>query len=298
VVRQQTRTLDQILAAIAGNAHGVVTRGDLLEAGLTPGQIRHRLRLGSLIRIHPGVYRVGHAAPSTETLYAAAVKACGPGSFLSGPASAFHLYLFKAKPPRPEVTTPTERNVAGARITRSRVIHPHDFITHRNIPTASVSRLLVEMAGRWDEAALALLCHEAHGRYRTTPAQVEAALARHPTSPGAAKLRRVMAGGAPISLSRLESRFLERLRESGLPLPAETNRPAGSFHVDCRWPEHRLTVELDSYRFHNSRHSWQRDRLREREAFARGDQHRRYTWEDVNDDPRLMLRELVGLLLS
>ena len=62
--------------------------------------------------------------------------------------------------------------------------------------------------------------------------------------------------------------------------------------MDCRWPEHRLTVELDGYRFHNSRHSWEQDRLREREARARGDEFRRYTYRDVLEDPSLMLREL------
>jgi hypothetical protein len=69
-----------------------------------------------------------------------------------------------------------------------------------------------------------------------------------------------------------------------MPLP-RTNRPAGGHHVDCRWRERRLTVELDSDRFHNSRHSWELDRRREREACARGDEFRRYTWADVVDQP-------------
>jgi very-short-patch-repair endonuclease len=66
--------------------------------------------------------------------------------------------------------------------------------------------------------------------------------------------------------------------------------------VDCRWPEQRLTVELDGYRFHNSRHSWEKDRRREREARARGDEFRRYTYGDVMEDPRFMLAELRVLL--
>ena len=76
-----------------------------------------------------------------------------------------------------------------------------------------------------------------------------------------------------------------------------TNRPAGGRRVDCRWPEQRLTVELDGYRFHNSRHSWEQDRRREREARARGDEFRRYTYGDVTEDPTLMLAELRTLLL-
>jgi very-short-patch-repair endonuclease len=98
-----------------------------------------------------------------------------------------------------------------------------------------------------------------------------------------------------MTLSELERHFLALVRESGLELP-ETNRPAGGRRVDCRWPHRRLTVELDSYRYHNSRHAWERDRLREREARARGDEFRRYTRDDVFEEPQLMLAELRRLL--
>jgi hypothetical protein len=92
-------------------------------------------------------------------------------------------------------------------------------------------------------------------------------------------------------LSKLEARFVKLLRANGLPLPL-TNRPAGGRRVDCRWPDHRLTVELDSYTFHNSRHSWEQDRRREREARARGDDFRRFTYGDVFERPTPILAEL------
>ena len=93
----------------------------------------------------------------------------------------------------------------------------------------------------------------------------------------------------------LERGFLELLREAGLPSP-QTNRPAGGRRVDCRWPEQRLTVELDSYRYHHSRHAWEQDRRREREARARGDEFRRYNYGDVFERARLVRRELRELL--
>ena len=95
-----------------------------------------------------------------------------------------------------------------------------------------------------------------------------------------------------MALSKLEARFLERLSEVGLPLP-ETNRPIGGRRV---WPAERVTVELDSYRYHHSRHAWEQARRREREAHARGDQLRRYTYGDVLEDPAAMLAELRALL--
>jgi very-short-patch-repair endonuclease len=80
-----------------------------------------------------------------------------------------------------------------------------------------------------------------------------------------------------------------------LALP-RTNRAVGGRRVDCGWPEQRLTLELDGYRYHNSRHAWERDGRREREARAKGDEFRRYTYGDVFEDPRLMLRDLAELL--
>ncbi len=85
------------------------------------------------------------------------------------------------------------------------------------------------------------------------------------------------------------------LETQSLPAP-EVNRLAGSKRVDCRWPDHKLTVELDSYRYHRSRHAWEQDHRREREAYARGDQFRRYTYDDVVHHPAPMLEELRRLL--
>jgi len=166
---------------------------------------------------------------------------------------------------------------------------------HRDIPVTTVARTLVDLASSLSLTDLASACHEAGVKYETTPRQVEAVLAQHPTACGASKLRRVMHGDAPVTQSALESRFLRLLVEHGLPLPV-TNKPAGSFRVDCRWPEVPLTVELDGYRYHGSRHAWERDRRREREARARGDRFRRYMYGDVYENSRYMVRELSSLL--
>ena len=166
-----------------------------------------------------------------------------------------------------------------------------DVTILQGIPVTTVPRTLVDIAAELSAEELARACHEAGVRYGTTPSSVEAVLARRPGSPGAKKLRRVIHGDVHVTLSKLEAHFLELLRNEGLPLPI-TNRPAGGRRVDCRWPEHRLTVELDGYRFHNSRHSWEQDRRREREARARGDDFRRYSYGDVFEHPALMLAEL------
>lgn len=289
------RTADEELARIASAAHGVVTRARLLAAGMSRKQVARRVRAGGLLRVHPGVYRVGHRAPSVEATFVAAVFAAGDGAVLSGLAAAHLLGLVKGMAPPPEVTARTQRRIEGVTTHRCRFLDAQETATVRGIPVTTVPRTLVDIAAVLAVDEVARACHEAGVRYRTTPSQVEAVLARRPNSPGARKLRRVIHGDVHVTLSKLESRFVELLRDKGLPL-ALTNRPAGGRRVDCRWPGHRLTVELDGYRFHNSRYSWEQDRRREREARARGDEFRRYTYGDVTEDPRLMLAELRRLL--
>jgi hypothetical protein len=97
----QDRTVDGILAYLASRAHGVVTRGELAGAGVTRAEIERRLRNGALIRVHRGVFRVGHQSPSLEARYIAAVKACGEGSLLAGSAAARYTWLDVDEEPAP-----------------------------------------------------------------------------------------------------------------------------------------------------------------------------------------------------
>jgi hypothetical protein len=293
-MRPQNRTAERIIARIASRAHGVVTWAEMRRAGVTEAEIKWARKKGLLIPIHRGVYRVGHAAPSVDASFIAAVKACGQGAALSGRAAGYLLGLIKGRPPRPEVTAPTQRRVKGVRTHRARR-GERDVIEVRGIRVTSVARTLVDLAAVLTPGQLARACHEAGVRYRTTPRHVEEVLARRPGTKGASSLRAVMRGKIPVSLSEMERIFFQALKSVDLPLP-ETNRAADGRRVDCRWPG-VLTVELNSYQFHNSRHARERDQQRRREARARGEEFRLYTWTDVTDEREAMLAELRQLLL-
>ena len=288
----KSTTAERKVGRLASRAHGVVTRAELLNAGLTSDEIVHRVRSGSLIAVFRGVYRVGHRAPSLEARYMAAVKAAGEGGALSGLAAGHLFGLIKGTAPPPEVSAPTRRRIKGVR-TRCRRLDRGDRTVWRGIPTTTLQRTLIDLSSLLSLDELAAAFHEASVRHRLRPEQVEARTT--PRAPGAQKLRRVLRGDAHVTLSELERAFLRLLRTHGLPLP-NTNRPATGRYVDCRWPQQRLTVELDSYRYHNTRHAWDRDRRREREAYARGDQFRRYTYDDVTERGESVLTELRPLL--
>jgi very-short-patch-repair endonuclease len=290
----QNGEVDKVVARLATGAHGVVSRRELLAADLSERQVDRRVERGALIVEFPGVYRVGHRAPNTEARYLAAVKACGEGAVLSGLAAAWLYGLVGGRAPRPEVTTPKNRRVKGILTHRSLRVDPRERTIWKRIPITTVPRTIVDLPLlSFDDLTKAV--HQADVRYGTRPEHIESVLARYPNAPGAATLRAIASGDAPRLLSELEKRFRALLEMHLLPLP-DTNHKRGAHYVDCRWPELRLTIELDSYRFHRSRHAWEQDHQRERSARARGDDFRRYTWRQIVEEPADAVTELHALL--
>jgi very-short-patch-repair endonuclease len=294
-MRGKSGSAEQVAARLASGQQGLVTREQLLERRVPANVIDRRVAKGVWSREHPGVYRVGHGARTAESTYMAAVLAAGDGALLSGRAAAHLLRLLKGPPPAPEIIATTKRRIDGATTARVRKIDPRDATEYRGIPCTTVPRTLVDLAATLDHDDLARAFHEASVLYRTTPEQVEAVLKRRPNSKGAAKLRAVLRGDAKVALSKLERRFLEILDANDLELP-ETNKQIGRYYVDCRWPARKLTIELDSYRYHGTRHAWEQDRKREREARKRGDDFRRFTWGDVFEEPQALINELRPIL--
>ena len=83
---------DQVIARLASTQHGVLSRRQLLAAGITGRQIDHRLQTGRLHAVHRGVYAVGHRPRTDLARWMAATLACdgalsGPGRMLLGLAS-------------------------------------------------------------------------------------------------------------------------------------------------------------------------------------------------------------------
>src|SRR4051812_43308184 len=188
----ELRKVEERLAAIAGANHGIVTREQMLRAEISDQEIKGRVGNGSLIRVHRGVYRVGHAAPSVDARYMAAVLACGHGAVLSGLPAAWMYRLIKGNPRRPEVTAPTERRVAGVIVHRSRIIRVSEL---RGVPIATVPDTLIAITSRLDEPDLGRAVHEARVLYGTKP--------EHIPKPWPKKLRLILNGDTRITLSEL-----------------------------------------------------------------------------------------------
>lgn len=181
------RALFATAARMAGRQHGRITRRQLLAAGVDRNRIARWLADGRL-RVHAGVYAVGHAAPSRDGDYIAAVPAGGEGAVLSHRAAAHKLGLLRGTPPRPEITVPTtaHRRRPGVVIHRVRSLYRLDVATEQNIPITIVPRILLDLARAMSPPQLARACHEAWVRHNCGPDKIEACILRNPRKPAPA----------------------------------------------------------------------------------------------------------------
>jgi hypothetical protein len=80
-----TRQLDhdRLMAALAAQRHGVLSRRILRDAGISDGTTDDRVRQRRLVCLHRGVYALGHAELRREGCWLAIVDAYGPAAALS-----------------------------------------------------------------------------------------------------------------------------------------------------------------------------------------------------------------------
>ncbi|MDX6679936.1 MAG: hypothetical protein QOE31_3988 [Solirubrobacteraceae bacterium] len=280
-----------ITARLASRQHGRVSWQQLIDEGVHRHAIQRWLADGRLHRVHDGVYAVGHPGRSLYGDYMAAVLACGDGAVLSHRAAAHLLRLLRGTPPPPEVTVPTTagRSRPGIVVHRVRALPKADTATLHGIRLTTVPRTLLDLAPKLSAPILARACHEAWVHHETTPQLVESCIRRNPTKRGAAKLRRALS--ADVTLSELEAGFVALLRKHRLPLP-RTNVDHHGDKVDCHWPDHDLTIELMSYRYHASRHAFEQDVARRRRS-----NHIAYTYGDVFERAAQTAAEVAALLV-
>ncbi len=281
------------LWALAEAQHGVVSRAQLLEAGLSHEAIKHRTRNGRLHRRARGVYAVGRAELSRLGEMMVAVLALGPGAVVSHATAAELWRLSRSVLPLLEVSLPTN---SGRRRPGVAVHHRHglaEAVTrHRGVPVTSLPLTLIDMALRWSPRQLEAAVNQADALDLLDPVALRKALTRFTGRPGVLPLRRLLDENTfRLTDSELERLFLRLVRRAQLPLPA-TQRYASSWRVDFIWPELGLVVETDSLRYHRTPSQQNRDYQRDHAHRLNGLAPLRFTHFQVSRKADYVVRVL------
>lgn len=289
---------DRVIGALAADRWGVVSRGQLLDAGLSRKQVANRVRAGRLLRLHRGVYAVGHARLRREGRWLAAVLAVGPGAVLSHRDAAGLHDLRPANHASIDVTTTANRpDEPGVRVHRTRSLDAQDVTTVSGIPVTTVARTLVDLAGQIPHDHLTKAIKEAERQRTFDLRAVEAVMARTRgrRGPGHRAMREALlerrALEATATRSLLEDAFLKLVRDAGVSIPA-TNALVEGLQVDAVWRTQRIAVELDGWQDHGTRRAFEDDRERDAILTSAGWRVVRFTYRQVTQGPDAVVETL------
>lgn len=295
---------------LASRQGGAVARSQVLAAGLSPRQLKQRLRNRELIPVHDGVYRVA-GAPRTELLYLwAAVLGAGPAAVVSRRSAAALWSLRNIWPARsPEITVPTDwpLDLAGVVVHRSDLLGPPDVIRRTDgLPVTSPARTLLDIGRAVGPLAQESACIDALHRGLVTHRKLVDVYARvgGKGRPGSAAMRMFLNGspeGVAAIESELEARLWRLIREFGLPRPTPqfwVRTDGGNFRLDFAWPELKAGIELNGKADHDGPLARKRDRRRGNLLKGAGWTILDYGWGEVVGRPEGVAAQLLGIFGS
>jgi len=296
--------VDQAIAALALQQHGVVSLAQVRTTGLSASGVRDRVAAGKLHGVHRGVYSVGHQVLSREGRWMAAVLACGQGAALSHRSAAALWGLRRTSRRDVDVIAAhaARRRRAGIDVHRADSLRSIDVTAENAIPCTTVARTLLDLA---EVAPVERALDQAEILHLIDVRALEDVMAANTRRRGAARLAALLAGydaAKHLTRSELEALFLAMCHEAALP-PPEVNAwltlPDGTpIEADFLWRPHRLIVETDGHATHRTRRAFEHDRLRDQRALLAGYRTLRCTWRQVITSPDELATTISALLTA
>jgi hypothetical protein len=293
---------DVVIERIAAGQHGIVSRDQLIAAGVSRQSIDRRVRSRRLRPLHPGVYQVGPVVARLGHVMAA-VLAYGESAAASHFTAAWIRGMWT--PDRPPTVVHLlipgrgYRARAGLRFHRRRAIRPDEVGTVDGVRATTVARTLFDLAALLGLRQLERMLAAAERAGAVTRPAVLTILDRYPRARGAARLRALVDPSATPRLTRSggEEAVLDLVAAGGLTPPIINGFVLG-FEVDFHWPEHRFILELDGYAFHSGRTEFEDDRRRDRLLQAAGWRVMRITGRQLQQERDAILVAIAQALIE
>jgi hypothetical protein len=296
------RDIDRAILDFANLHGGVVTKSFLDDTRLTRGQIESRVRRHGWLSLGRGSYRILEARDHRDRL-AGALATIDPS--VASHESAAELHGFAFVPRGVAVVSAHSRTTHvfdGVLVHRTHDIDEAHVVRVDGLRSTSVARTVVDLAAGSTDRRLGAILDDLVSRSRVTLAEVDDVLdsvARR-GKPGVRRMRRVLTvrWGENRPQSILEQRARGLLRREGLPEPVSEYPIPWSVgrRFDDAYPEARLAIEWDGRRYHGQFQAFEADRMRDREALVHDWRIARFTWNDVNNHPEMVVETIRTLL--
>ncbi len=286
--------------------HGVVSRAQALDLGLSPQAIARCLRSGKLEALLPAVYGLRGSEGTWEQRLMAAHLWLGRSSLVSHSAAAalWELPGFPRGPVELSVETPKATRT-GIRV--HAVSDPLTAVatTVADIPVTNAGRTLLDVCSIVDPDVVEEALEDAIRRKLTTLSHIRwlARSRRGKGAKGIASLRRVIddiGNQKAVSESRFETQLFRHLRRARLPLPIKQYEIFDGRRFiarpDFAYPHIRLAIEAHSYQFHSGRQKWESDIDRRDRIEEAGWRVLYVTWRQLHTDPGRVIARIRAAL--
>lgn len=306
-VRRSRSTIEgmQRLAPLLDDQHGIISRQQVLEVGLTENDLRRLIRQRHLVVVHPGVYAnhtglltwhqrawaaVLHAWPAALSHQSAMRAADGPGRRRHDDDGPIHVAI--------------DRRRALSQPDGTRVHHLADLSRkvqwNRTPPRLRVEEAALDLAAeaRSELDAIAVLSGVVSSKL-TTAGRLLEALAQRSRIARRAFLTNVLHDVEAGTCSVLEHGYLTRVeRAHGLPrgLRQAPAVSSGPIRRDVLYAEFGQVVELDGQVFHTGTRNRDRDLDRDLDAAVDRLSGIRLGWGQVFDRPCRTAQRVAVLL--
>jgi very-short-patch-repair endonuclease len=283
-------SVDQLLAT----QHGVISRDQAIQSGLSHHQIRSLLETGGWVRLDANVYAVRSAPRNWERQITAAVLS-RPSAFVAG-RSAGYLHGFPGfRQGRPEILVPFPGNARSplARVIRSRHFDRIDCVRVEGLIATTVAETLLTLSLRESWGTIERVVDDQLASGRLTIADFDPIFERleNARQRGLPMLRTIVgdrrhdAYQPPTSeLERLLYGMLESETLPPFDRQVPFKYPTIEATVDAFLPAWNVIVEGDGRRWHTRRADFERDRDRDNAAAAAGLLVVRFTYRMLKQD--------------
>jgi hypothetical protein len=260
--------LDVAIARVAVRQGGHITRRQLIGLGATRHAIGRRLRAGTRIQVHRGVYAVGNLPTNRQDAAAGALLACGPNAVLSHSSAGALWGMLRQWTLPIEVTVADDRRRPAVRIHISRALAQADVRRKHGLRATSPARTVADLAPRLPPRRLGRVVNDARLARLLTQSELRDLVDRLPANhAGIASLLPLVAEVRGPTRSELEDAFQAFLGAHGLPQPV-VNATIAGHEVDAYFEAERVIVELDGFEVHRTRAQFERDRARDARILA------------------------------
>lgn len=292
----------RVIHPLCVRQHGVVTRCQLIAAGVTRAQVEGVLNSGFLRPVVRGVYEVEGARTPLSRVMAAAIiggeqavvshvtagrlwKLLPPSGSRAAAGSGPRALIGKRE--AIHVTIPPGRTRTSKGITWHRVCppEPDELGEYSGIPVTAPARTILDLAAVLGSRDLERALARAWRNDLLDASSLEDLVERNTGRWGVRGLRAIVdqPNGPRLTRSEAEDRLLELVRDGCLPDP-ETNVVVGPYELDFLWRNSSLVVEVDGYAYHGSSAQFERDRRKD--AWLQGEGFRviRLSWSQIVEE--------------